>query len=143
MSELGKAPRPRRPVNLDTQFFTDGLAEGRILLQKCAHCGGLRHPPGPLCPVCRSFDWTVTQASGGGRVHSYAVHHYPPLPGLPLPNVILLVDLDEGVRMVGDLDGRPDDPCLEIGARLSARIMADDGDDMLLVRWRLNDGGGE
>lgn len=83
------------------------------------------------------------QASGGGSVHSYAVHHFPPLPGLPLPIVIVLVDLDEGVRMVGDLNGRPDDPRLAIGARLTAEIMADDGDDLLLVRWRLGNGDGE
>ncbi len=78
------------------------------------------------------------EACGRGTIYTFAVHHAPPIPGLPLPNAILLVDLQEGVRMIGDLIGDIGDPALAIGAPVTAAIMADEGDDMLLVRWRLD-----
>ena len=117
-----EAKRPRRPINCDSQFFADGLAQGRILLQYCNQCGTLRHPPRPMCAQCHAFGWDVREASGRGRIYSYAVHHHPPVPGLPRPNVILLVDLVEGVRMVGDLIDAADDPSLAIGAPVTAEI---------------------
>ena len=132
------AKRPRRAVDRDSQFFADGLTRGVILIQRCSGCGRLRHPPQPICSHCRSFEWDTVQASGRGSIYTFAVHHAPPLPGLPLPNAILLVELEEGVRMIGDLIGDPIDPALKIGAPVTAAIVADEGDDMLLVRWRLD-----
>ena len=42
-------------------------------------------------------------ASGKGTVFSFVVHHAPKVPGRTLPFVIALVELDEGVRMLGEL----------------------------------------
>ncbi len=36
---------------------------------------------------------------------SYVVHHAPKVPGRSLPFVIALVELEEGVRMLGELRG--------------------------------------
>ena len=49
------------------------------------------------------FDRGYVVASGDGTVFSYVVHRHPPVPGKELPIVIALVDLDEGVRMVGEV----------------------------------------
>ena len=133
-----EAKRPRRAVDCDSRFFAAGLVRGVILIQRCAGCGLLRHPPQPICSRCRSFEWDTIEASGRGSIYTFAVHHAPPLPGLPTPNAILLVELDEGVRMIGDLIGDTADPALAIGAPVTAAIVADEGDDMLLVRWRLD-----
>jgi uncharacterized OB-fold protein len=56
-----------------------------------------------MCSHCGSLAWDTVQSSGRGVVHSYVVHHHPPLPGFDLPVTVVLVDLDEGVRMVADL----------------------------------------
>ena len=133
-----EAKRPRRAVDRDSQFFADGLARGVILIQRCSACGLLRHPPQPLCSRCRSFEWDTVQASGRGSIYTFAVHHAPPLPGFTVPFAILLVELEEGPRMIGDLIGESTDPALAIGAPVTAAIVADNGDDMLLVRWRLD-----
>ena len=45
------------------------------------------------------------------------MHRHPPVPGKELPIVIALIDLDEGVRMVGEVVDVPDDE-IEIGMRL-------------------------
>jgi uncharacterized OB-fold protein len=54
-------------------------------------------------PKGESTDYVV--ASGRGVVYSYVVHHAPQVPGRRLPFVIALVELDEGVRMLGELRG--------------------------------------
>ncbi len=132
--------RLRRPVDRDSRFFAEGLADGRILIQRCAHCGVLRNPPRPMCPACRSLAWDTVTATGRGRIYSYAKSYQPKLPGLPSPNVVLLVELEEGVRMIGDLIGDGDDPALAIDAPVTAAIVADPGDAMLLVRWTIDAG---
>ncbi|WP_419825766.1 Zn-ribbon domain-containing OB-fold protein [Sphingomonas sp.] len=132
------ARRPRRAVDRDSQFFAEGLTRGLILIQRCGGCGRLRHPPQPICSHCRSFEWDTVEASGRGSIYTFAVHHAPPLPGFSIPFVIVLVELEEGVRMIGDLVGNSTDAALKIGAPVTAAIMADEGDNMLLVRWRLD-----
>jgi hypothetical protein len=51
--------------------------------------------------------------------------------------VAVLVALEEGVRMVGDLVDPGKSPPVAIGQNVKAEILADPGDDMLLVRWRI------
>jgi uncharacterized OB-fold protein len=58
-------------------------------------------------------------ASGKGTVFSFVVHHAPKVPGRTLPFVIALVELDEGVKMLGEL--RNADPAtVEIGMPVRA-----------------------
>jgi len=58
-----------------------------------------------MCPECRSLEWGSVQASGRGEVHSYVVLHHPPLPGYDLPLPIVLVDMEEGTRIVANVAG--------------------------------------
>lgn len=44
-------------------------------------------------------------SSGRGTVFSFVVHHAPKVPGRTVPFVIALVELEEGVRMLGELRG--------------------------------------
>lgn len=131
--------RPRPSVNLDTEFFWEGTARGELRVQRCTPCGRLRHPPTPACPACRSFEWGWTVASGRGTVHSWVVHHHPPAPGFDGPVPIVLVDLEEGVRMVGDLvEG--DAAAIAIGMPVEAVLVRLD-DETTLVSWRPSGGG--
>jgi uncharacterized protein len=95
-----------RPVPVktpDTEFFWDGISAKELRIQKCATCGTLRHPPGPMCPNCGSFEFAYTVSTGLGTVHSFVVHHKPSVPGQETPFVILLVELDEGTRLISNL----------------------------------------
>jgi uncharacterized OB-fold protein len=130
-----RAKRPRRGVNRDSAFFADGLKQGKVLIQRCKACGVLRHPPRPMCSACNSFDWDTVTASGRGTIYSYTTIHHGPTPGL----VAVLVALEEGVRMVGDLVEPEKSPPVAIGEKVKAEILADPGDDMLLVRWRIQE----
>ncbi|GAA3718598.1 bifunctional MaoC family dehydratase N-terminal/OB-fold nucleic acid binding domain-containing protein [Gordonia hankookensis] len=93
----------------DTTFFWDGVAQHELRIQKVAD-GSLRHPPIPATWKTRGADGVVPEtdyvvSTGRGTVYSYVVHHAPKVPGRQLPFVVALVELDEGVRMLGELRG--------------------------------------
>ena len=90
----------------DTKFFWDGVNAHELRIQKRGD-GTLTHPPVPA--LWQSADHEPEQetdyvvASGRGTVFSFVVHHAPKVPGRTLPFVIALVELEEGVRMLGEL----------------------------------------
>jgi uncharacterized protein len=101
-------PRPLRPrpaITEDIAFWFEGARQHKLLIQRCASCGELRHPPLPACPHCRSFDWDTVEASGRGEVYSFVVVHYPQVPAFDYPLPIGLIELEEGTRLMADLDG--------------------------------------
>ena len=125
-------------ITPDTVFFWDGTAAGELRIQRCAACGALRHPPGPMCPACgAASDGGYTVAAGTGEVFSYVVHHHPPVPGKRLPMVVALVHLPEGVRILGEMPGvRPD----QVRIGLPVRVTFTQAGDMALPTWRPADG---
>jgi uncharacterized OB-fold protein len=131
---------PMRPlVTPDTAFFWEGTALGELRIQRCPACGALRHPPGPMCPACGTpGDGGYVVAAGTGEVFSYVVHHHPPVPGKKLPMVVALVQLPEGVRMVGEMPGvAPDRVRIGLPVRVAfARV----DDDLVLPAWRPAEG---
>lgn len=125
--------RPRPAMSRDSAFFWEGAALGELRVQRCRSCGKLRHPPGPSCPGCRSLDWDYLVTAGRGRVYSYVVHHHPPLPAFEVPFVVAVVELEEGVRVVGDLLG-VDRTKVEIGMPVVVRFQQVD-EDLVLPQW--------
>ena len=99
-----KRPRPRAAITQDNAFFWEGVENRKLLIQRCS-CGKLRHPPGPMCPTCHSLEWDTVEASGRGSVYSFVVAHHPPTPAFEYPNLIVLVELEEGTRIVSNLVG--------------------------------------
>ncbi|MEU6462342.1 bifunctional MaoC family dehydratase N-terminal/OB-fold nucleic acid binding domain-containing protein [Streptomyces sp. NPDC046976] len=104
-----QAKRPRPVVNRDNAGFWRGVAEHRLLIQRCTGCGTLRHPWLPGCNACGGPGWDTVEASGEGTVHSYVVMHHPPFPAFDPPYAVALVQLAEGVRMVSNVIGVPYD----------------------------------
>jgi uncharacterized OB-fold protein len=93
--------------NRDFDFFYEGLEQEKLLIQRCEACSALRTPPGPACYECGSTAWTSIAARGTGLLFSYTVHHHPPLPGFETPHPIGLIELDEGVRVLGAMEPVP------------------------------------
>jgi uncharacterized protein len=114
-------------VTDDSAVFWDAAAEHRLVAQRCAGCGVLRHPPRPMCPHCQSLDFGVVELSGRGTLYSYAVLHHPQHPAFDYPVFAALVDLDEGIRLVSNL-ADIDAAEIEIGMRLEVAFVptADD-----------------
>ncbi len=86
----------------DTQFFWDGINAHELRIQRRPD-GTLQHPPVPAVWQDKDASIDYVVAAGTGTVFSYVVHHAPKVPGRSLPFVIALVELAEGVRMLGEL----------------------------------------
>ncbi len=97
--------RPRPAIGPDNEFFWEGVERGELLFQRCANCGRFRHPARPMCPHCHSLEWEAVPSTGRGSVFSFTVAHHPPMEGFEVPYVVVLVDLEEGVRLIADLVG--------------------------------------
>jgi len=92
----------RPAASRDTQFFWDGVDAHELRLQRRPD-GRLQHPPVPAVWQAKDAPIEYTVASGRGSVFSFVVHHAPKVPGRTVPFVIALVELEEGVRMLGEL----------------------------------------
>lgn len=130
-----KIKRSAPGISDDTRFFWEGAREGRLLIQRCKACGTLRHPPGPVCPSCHSFEWDAIQASGRGTVYSFVVMHYPEVPPFDHPNPIGLIELEEGTRLIAQLVGvKPGE--VQIGQQVLVEFNAFNDGELVLPQFR-------
>jgi uncharacterized protein len=104
------------------------LGEGRLLLQRARSSGTVIFPPRLMEPGVGEADLEWIEASGMGTV--YAATIIARKPPEPASNVVL-VDLDEHVRLMSRVDGVPAE-AVRIGMRVRARVLTD-GDEPLLV----------
>jgi len=115
----------------DTAFFWEGVAAHELRVQRRAD-GSLQHPPVPAVWQDPGAPVEYVVSSGRGTVFSFVVHHAPKVPGRTLPFVIALVELAEGVRMLGELRG-VDPGAVQIG--MPVRAMYIDFPDWCLYAW--------
>ncbi|MBE1530762.1 bifunctional MaoC family dehydratase N-terminal/OB-fold nucleic acid binding domain-containing protein [Actinomadura algeriensis] len=109
-----KPLRPRPAINPDNAFWFEAAREHRLVVQRCADCKSLRHPPGPACPQCGSFQWDTVESSGDGHVYTFTVNHHPRHPAFEYPLVVAVIELAEGTRLIANMTGvAPED--VEVG----------------------------
>jgi uncharacterized OB-fold protein len=96
-------PRPDH----DSQPFWDGAQAGRFLVPRCTACGKGHWPPGPMCPHCHGSSLEWGDAAPRGTVYSWVVATHPVAEVLvdQVPYAIALIDLEESVRVVGNVVG--------------------------------------
>lgn len=82
--------------NLAATFF-GGCAEGKFLLQQCAH-GHLQYPPGPLCRQCGGAIAEWVESGRAGTVEAFSLVQRAPLPAFDayVPYMVAVVKLREG-----------------------------------------------
>jgi hypothetical protein len=130
---------PSRPVpefdDVTTPFW-EAAARHELVLQYCGSCGAVRHPPRPVCPSCLSWESRWKPASGRGTVWSWVVAHPPVLPAFAdkAPYNVVVVELDEGVRMVGNMLDIAND---EIHEGMAVEVAWEDVEEgITLPQWR-------
>lgn len=99
--------RPMPVASLESAPYWEAMNQGRLMLQRCASCGKLRHYPRCVCDDCYSMESDWVEASGRGRVHSWTVIHHAFHAGFrdALPYVLVIADLEEGGRIQAPLRG--------------------------------------
>jgi uncharacterized protein len=95
----------------DSEEFWRACDEGRLLLRACERCAHVFYYPRLACPRCsgRALRWL--DASGRGTVYSHTTvftSFYGPDWESEIPYAVLLVDLEEGPRMLSRLVGEDD-----------------------------------
>ena len=98
--------RPRPARSHDNAFFWEGVDAARAAhpalrgLQEAAPPARTHVPALPLARV------GLRDAPAGAATSSrYVVAHHPPIPPFDYPNLIALVELEEGTRLVSNLVG--------------------------------------
>jgi len=98
-------PIPAPTVHPDNQGFWEGVNRGELVIQRCRNCGAWAHPPRPMCPGCRSLEREWARSQGKGIVVSFVTYREASHPGFRVPYSVVLVELEEGVRLVSNLVG--------------------------------------
>lgn len=128
----------------DSKYFWDGVAAHELRIQRRPD-GSLQHPPVPAVWKDKTETTDYVVSSGRGTVYSYVVHHAPKVPGRSVPFVIALVELEEGVRMLGELRG-VDAAAVKIGMPVRATYLdfpaGDVGPEWTLYAWESVEGDG-
>ena len=99
-------PRPYPEPDGESRPFWEGVAEGRLRIQRCGACGRHVFYPRSVCPHCMEARLEWVDTAGSGTVYSFTVVHRAP-PGFAeeAPYVVALVELSEGPRLLTRLAG--------------------------------------
>lgn len=88
-----------------TERFWQACMEHRLLIQHCTHCGMHQFYPRPLCLACEATALEWVEARGTGTIYSVTVVRVPVVAELKPPYLLALVDLEEGPRLLTNIDG--------------------------------------
>jgi uncharacterized protein len=93
-----------QPDGLNAEFYAH-CAAGELRFQRCTACATWRHPPRVRCAACGSDEVEWALASGRGQIYSWTITHRPLDPGFAdeVPYAVLVVEMEEGPRLVGNL----------------------------------------
>lgn len=135
--DVPRIPKPRpAPTPVSAPFWA-ALREERVVLQRCDDCGRWVYYPRNRCPGCLSDHLTWHEVSGRGSLFAHTVARQPTAVPFAdeVPQVIAVVELDEGVRVTGTIVDA-DLAALRAGAPVEP--VFDHGDDgVTLLRFRL------
>lgn len=126
-------PLPQ-PDDFEREFY-EAAARGELRYQTCPACGNRQFYPRPVCTACGSDpDWAI--ASGRGKIHTFTVVRQSHAKAFrdELPYAVAMVDLDEGVQMMGGLTDC-DVAAVHIGMAVEAYAVRVE-DDLAIPFWR-------
>ena len=139
-------PVPRPTVNPEVSApFWAGTKKHELWLQYCKRHGGFIFYPREVCPTCWGHGDEIiwSRASGMGRIHSYTTVYQPASPMFHdnMPMAQVLIELDEGVRMVGNMadvtsEDYREDPALLKGSQRVEAVFEDVTPEWTLIKCR-------
>ena len=128
--------KPIPAVTPDLRPFFDAAKRRELVVQRCRGCGALRFPAREICSQCLSRRVEWVPVSGRGEIFSYNVMHQVYHPGFAteVPYAVVVVQLDEGAKMISNLVGvAPQD--IRIGMRVEV-VFEDVSDEVTLPKFR-------
>jgi len=94
-----------------TEEYWEHTKDSQLAMPYCKDCEEFFFYPRERCPACTSTDVEYRQVSGRGKLVTYTTIHRAPTKNYQemVPYVNVLVDLNEGVRMMGNIDVESED----------------------------------
>lgn len=127
-------------VDDESRPFFEAAARGELWVPRCTATGRFVFPPRAMSPFAPGAALAWEPVSGRGSVWSFVVAHPPLLPWFearaPYPVVVVALDEDPRLRLVGGFDG--DRARLRIGARVRVRFEPIEG-GLALPGWSLEE----
>ena len=109
--------------------FYKAAREHKLLIQRCQDCNRNIFYPKSVCPYCLSSNLEWFESSGKGKVYS----HTTSMSSIPEafqgaePYTIVVVDLEEGVRMLSWIvDCEPEDVRCDMAVEVTFKDLTDD-----------------
>lgn len=86
--------------------YNEALKQNRLLGLKCKACGALTVPPKMACRQCAGPDMEVVEVKSSGKIKTFTTV-YVGAEGREneVPYIIVIVELDEGPWIMGNLEG--------------------------------------
>lgn len=131
---MNTAPPPLPVITPETKAFWEGCKKRVLSIQRCRACGKLRWYPKPMCPSCSSLDVEWVPVSGRGTIYTFTIPHQPVHPAFAnrVPYVVVVVDLDEGVRFLSNL---VECPLEEVKIGLPVEVVFHDMNDEIALPY--------
>jgi uncharacterized OB-fold protein len=114
------------PTGLNAQFY-EYCAQQELRFQRCGECGAWRHPPRYRCAHCGSPEWSWERSSGRGHVFSWTITHQALDHAYAdeLPYAVVVVEFEEGPRLVGNLRGlAPTELALDLAMEVEFEVLS-------------------
>ena len=104
---MAEVSKPVPGITPQLAPFFEAARRGVLAVQKCDSCGRLRFPPHELCSHCLSTGASWIPVSGRGEIFSFNIMHqvYHPAFAAEVPYAVVVVQLEEGARMISNLVG--------------------------------------
>ncbi|MFL2935826.1 MAG: Zn-ribbon domain-containing OB-fold protein [Myxococcota bacterium] len=135
MTEAGPLPE----LDQDNTFFWTSGADGRLRFLQCGDCQNYVHPPRARCAICRGENLSPQAVSGRGTVLTFTINHQPWFPGMEVPFVVAIVELDEqpGLRLTTNIIECPPE---EVYIGQSVRVVFEQKEDVWLPLFEPEEG---
>lgn len=92
------------PYPLTFESFSENLKQNILSGLRCKHCGAITCPPRAACLDCNATDLEIIALGGTGVIRTFTCTFVPPLGReAEAPYIIVLVELDEGPWIIGNL----------------------------------------
>lgn len=84
--------------------YNEALKQNRLLGLRCQECGAITVPPKMACGKCASLDLDIVELKGQGKIQTFTTVYVAPEGRQgEVPYIIVLVELDEGPWIMGNL----------------------------------------
>ncbi len=124
------------------QDFAVHLKDGRLMGSRCKACGYKTFPPRADCPDCLSGDFEFVEYNGKGKVFTYSTIAAAPTGFDDIaPYTVVVVDLEEGGRLLGWLGESIELNDLDIGMAVQTVPRIDEASEEIKVYYTIERAG--